>query len=574
AGSKYFGKTSETYGVTSLTNARSISMWVKLRTEAPTAAYPTGCYGINVWTTKINGGNAMSYGLDYGDGQLWGHTAGTKWLRAYQYGYNEYFAEYQIALGITNWHHVVWTYAGNGTSNLKLYIDGSLVSQCNPSDGGSGWGVYPASNRGFIGMDNTNTPGYFDEVGFWSRALTAAEVTSLYNSGAGWQYPFIVATVPTVTTQAVTNITATTATGNGNVTADGGATIIERGLCWNTSSTPTTANSKATSAGTTGAFNASMTGLTIGTLYYVRAYAINSVGISYGDGVTFTTLNSPSVTTQAVTSITSTTATANGNVSADGGATITERGVCWNTSTTPTTANSKATSSGTTGAFTASMSGLTNGTLYYVRAYAINSVGISYGNQVTFTTLIIPTVTSPTASNITVNTATLGANITSDGGAAITARGTCWGTSANPTANCIAEGNTATGVFTQARTGLPAGTLIYYRGYATNSVGTGYSADGTFTTFTPATVNWNNSNVQEITLTANRSFTFTNGRNGALYTLFIKQNNTGGFSIIWPADIRWTGGTAPTLITTPNSIANIRFAYDGSNYFEIGVNQY
>ncbi|NTW32251.1 MAG: LamG domain-containing protein, partial [Bacteroidetes bacterium] len=249
AGSKYFGKTSETFGVTSLTNARSISMWVKLRTEAPTAAYPTGCYGINVWTTKINGGNAMSYGLDYGDGQIWGHTAGTKWLRAYQYGYNEYYAEYQIALGTTNWHHLVWTYAGNGTSNLKLYIDGSLVSQANPSDGGSGWGVYPTSNRGFIGMDNTNTPGYFDEVGFWSRALTAAEVTSLYNSGAGWQHPFIVATAPTVTTQAVSNITAITATGNGNVTSDGGATITERGVCWNTSSTPTTADNKATSAG-------------------------------------------------------------------------------------------------------------------------------------------------------------------------------------------------------------------------------------------------------------------------------------------------------------------------------------
>ena len=98
----------------------------------------------------------------------------------------------------------------------------------------------------------------------------------------------------------------------------------------------------------------------------------------------------------------------------------------------------------------------------------------------------LPTVTSPTATSITDTTATLGANITSDGGSAITARGTCWGTSAAPTTNCVPEGGTATGVFTQARTGLTAGTLLYYRGYATNSDGTNYSPDGSFYT-EPAT---------------------------------------------------------------------------------------
>ncbi len=94
---------------------------------------------------------------------------------------------------------------------------------------------------------------------------------------------------PTVTTQAVSSITSTTATGNGNVTSDGGATVTERGVCWSTSSTPTTDGSKATASGTTGAFTASITGLSPSTLYYVRAYAINSVGTSYGSQVTFTT---------------------------------------------------------------------------------------------------------------------------------------------------------------------------------------------------------------------------------------------------------------------------------------------
>ncbi len=80
--------------------------------------------------------------------------------------------------------------------------------------------------------------------------------------------------------------------------------------------------------------------------------------------------------------------------------------------------------------------------------------------------------------------ANLGATVTSNGGATLTARGTCWGTITSPTTNCLAEGGITIGVFTHLRTGFPAGTLIYYRGYATNSAFTerGYSGTGSFTT--------------------------------------------------------------------------------------------
>jgi hypothetical protein len=93
---------------------------------------------------------------------------------------------------------------------------------------------------------------------------------------------------PTVTTQAVSSISYTTATGNGNVTADGGATVTEQGICWKTSTGPTTADSKVVANETSTTFTASITGLTANTLYYVKAYAINSVGTSYGSEVTFT----------------------------------------------------------------------------------------------------------------------------------------------------------------------------------------------------------------------------------------------------------------------------------------------
>ncbi|MEK7564162.1 MAG: hypothetical protein AAB510_01160 [Patescibacteria group bacterium] len=95
----------------------------------------------------------------------------------------------------------------------------------------------------------------------------------------------------------------------------------------------------------------------------------------------------------------------------------------------------------------------------------------------------VPTVTTPTVSNITETSATLGANVTSLGlPASITARGTCYGTTPAPTTNCVAEGGTTTGAFTHSRNGFTLSTLYYYRGYATNATGTGYSPDGSFTT--------------------------------------------------------------------------------------------
>ena len=131
-----------------------------------------------------------------------------------------------------------------------------------------------------------------------------------------------------------------------------------------------------------------LTGLTPNTPYYIRAYATNSVGTAYGNQLTFTTLaiSIPTVTTDSVTNITQTTATSGGNVTSDGGATVTVRGVCWNTSTNPTTANSHTTDGSGTGTFVSNLTGLIPNTFYYIRAYATNSIGTAYGDELTFTT--------------------------------------------------------------------------------------------------------------------------------------------------------------------------------------------
>ena len=104
------------------------------------------------------------------------------------------------------------------------------------------------------------------------------------------------------------------------------------------------------------------------------------------------------------------------------------------------------------------------------------------GSNYSYTVANVPTVTTPTAASIATTSATLGGNVTSNGGAALSSRGTVWGTSAAPTSNALAEGGTTTGVFTHSRTGLTANTLYTYRAYAVNGAGTGYSADANFTT--------------------------------------------------------------------------------------------
>jgi uncharacterized protein (TIGR02145 family) len=94
-----------------------------------------------------------------------------------------------------------------------------------------------------------------------------------------------------------------------------------------------------------------------------------------------------SVTTGTVTNITTTTATCSGNVTSDGGSSVTARGVCWSTSQNPTTSNSKTTNGTGLGTYTSNITGLSPNTTYYVRAYATNSQGTAYGEQRTFRTL-------------------------------------------------------------------------------------------------------------------------------------------------------------------------------------------
>ena len=199
--------------------------------------------------------------------------------------------------------------------------------------------------------------------------------------------------LPAVTTVEVTDITTTTAKGVGNVTSIGSSSVTARGICWSTSQNPTTSNSHATNGTGTGSFTVNMTGLNANTTYYARAYATNSTGTAYGSQISFTTamaeptITTPSVTTTAINDIAQTSAIGGGNVTSDGGAEVTARGICWSTGTNPSISDAHTTDGSGTGAFTSNMTGLTANTTYYVRAYATNSKGTSYGSKISFTTL-------------------------------------------------------------------------------------------------------------------------------------------------------------------------------------------
>ena len=266
-------------------------------------------------------------------------------------------------------------------------IPNPTISLTTKTDEGPGTGIFTSNITGL----NPGTTYFVRSYATNSSGTTYGTEIS-FSTGTG-----LLATIGT--TVSAGSITSSTATSGGNITADGGSPITARGVVWSTSSNPTIPSASSTSNGTgTGSFTSNITGLSAGTLYFVRSYATNSAGTSYGTQVSFTTLaaSSPTISaTVTATSITSSAATSGGNITADGGSPITARGVVWSTSSNPTIPSASSTSNGTgTGSFTSNITGLSAGTLYFVRSYATNSAGTSYGTQVSFTTLAICTCAS------------------------------------------------------------------------------------------------------------------------------------------------------------------------------------
>ena len=228
---------------------------------------------------------------------------------------------------------------------------------------------------------------------------------------------------PTVVTKSVGEVTKTSAKVVGQVAADGGAEVTERGVCWSTDGTPTILDFRVKDTeGGLGSYEIAFTDLVPNTQYYVRAYATNEAGTGYGDEKTFVTVDpeepenpeqpedpenpeqpeqpenpenpeqpvGPVVITAEVTEIALYSAKCGGGVSDGGGAAVVERGVCWNTSGKPTVFDFRVKDTeGGLGTYISNITGLESNTTYYVRAYAVNANDAAgYGEEVSFTTLV------------------------------------------------------------------------------------------------------------------------------------------------------------------------------------------
>lgn len=376
-------------------------------------------------------------------------------------------------------------YVGGGFSGsglIRLNPNGTIETGF-PWDtfytGGGSTGDWSGNGVNSIMATDSNGVYVGGQFSTYNTPITAYSYVYMYENGA-------INPLPTVTTTAVTDVLHMTGNTGGNVTSQGAGTVTNRGVCWNTSGSPTTGNTHTHNGTGGGAFTSIITGLTSPeTTYYVRAYAVNAWGIVYGNQVTYTTRKFPTLTTKAATAITGIGANLGGNVSnyGDWEGTPLQNGVCWNTTGNPTKADSVLADGSSTN-FTVTTTTMSQNTLYYVKAYSDNKYGTGYGNQITFTTATLPTLTTNSISAISYSGATSGGIISGDGGNAITSKGVCWNTIGTPT---IADSKTNNGSgsanFSSLLTGLSKGTTYYVRAYATNIVGTSYGNERIFTTY-------------------------------------------------------------------------------------------
>jgi uncharacterized protein (TIGR02145 family) len=193
----------------------------------------------------------------------------------------------------------------------------------------------------------------------------------------------------------------------------------------------------------------------------------------------------PTLTTVAITNVTETALTTGGVITSDGGANISMRGVCWSTKPNPTLVylDSTTNNGSGSGVFASAVKGLKPAATYYIRAYATNSAGTGYGNELTSNYSVVPVLSTNVIIAVTDSIVTCGGTIASDGGKAVKSRGVCWSTSKNPTtANFYTTDGKGIGGYNSTITNLSPDITYYVRAYAINDIGTAYGNERSFST--------------------------------------------------------------------------------------------
>ncbi len=285
---------------------------------------------------------------------------------------------------------------------------------------------------------------------------------------------------------------------------------ISRGVCWSTNARPTTSDSKTVDGDGIGQYGSSITGLSAGTIYHVRAYATNSAGTRYGEDMTFSTWGEPIVTSRPATDISKTGATLNGTVNANGlPTTVTfeyqyDNGGDWKEVSQTVTAVQSPLTGNTETDVSAALTGLTDGT-YIFRVKAENSLGTVWslpqelfdiGGQA-------PAATTLAATNLASGTATL--NCTVNANSILTRIDFEYGTTTSYGQESIISfiaGDTSTNV-SVCITGLTNGVTYHYRVRAANSIGIAYGNDMEFTLHAPTAATLEATDLTSTTATLN-----------------------------------------------------------------------
>ena len=278
---------------------------------------------------------------------------------------------------------------------------------------------------------------------------------------------------PTVERLSTTEVAGKSFKVTAEIAFNGGATVTAKGFCYSMSENPTIEDSKVTGEQAEGDnFIAEVTELSPVTTYYVRAYATNSAGTSYSDQITVTTTAALATIADVTSSeITAVSFNVSSEITDNGGTEVTEKGFCYSTTENPTIDDTKIAVDGDD--FETTIEELANGTIYYVRAYAVNSVGTAYSEQISVLTLAPATLADVTSSDITGVSFKVSSEITANGGAEVIEKGFCYSTTENPTVN-----DTKIAVDDEFETKideLSYATTYYVRAYAVNAVGTAYS---------------------------------------------------------------------------------------------------
>ena len=333
---------------------------------------------------------------------LTGLTPGlTYYIRAYvtsnnitYYGATVVFTT--LGLTTTAASAITSTTAISGATNISGFSLGSIAQSgvcwginSNPTVGVSNFTTNNIIGNTFTSNISGLTPGTTYYVrSYIIRSYSINGVNTYY----GTEISFVTLNVkPTVTTSpTITSFTSSGATISGTVVSDGGSAVTARGVQWSLNSNMSAGISVSSGSTGTGNYSVSLTGLNPATTYFVRAYATNINGTSYGAIYNFNTLGGPTVKTIAPYSITSNTAQTGCNVLGDGGSPpVTARGVVISTTPFPTLATGSAFTDSYPGngkQYLVKLTGLTKDTTYYIRAYATNAQGTSYGEELIFST--------------------------------------------------------------------------------------------------------------------------------------------------------------------------------------------